>query len=441
MQTFLNGFRSILENGVVKQDRTNTGTISEFGRLERYDLRGGQVPAVTTRKVSLMHAVKEGLWYISGQTNLKPLIDMGVNFWNQWVKKGTEVWHIYTIAERLDLVLKHKDEAVVTEFKKVFDWCLRNDNGQWFLDSEKGDMIKLLEWLEFRAIPTRKLLDGQLGKVYGHNWRNWEQRELVDSDEEKEALLAKGFKLEAVLDNLACGPDGYLMYRNIDQLQDLIKNLRSNPASRRHILTAWNVGLLDDMALPPCHLLLQFDVKDKNLPELADIINKNDLTAALTQYMDERYDAYGEDSTKVAANWRAAFDSMTPRGDVIASVQMFCRNYDLATRWLSSLLYMRSNDAPVGKVYNILWYSIMTHMVAQCVGDMEAKEYIHVAADHHIYLDQVDQVNEQLTRTPSETPTRLHLNPNVKDITAFTLDDFAFEGYVGQDPIDYPVAV
>lgn len=184
MQTFLNGLTSILSNGVVKQDRTNTGTISEFGRLERYDLRGGKVPAVTTRKISLMHAVKEGLWYISGKTNLKPLIDMGVNFWNPWVKKGTEVWHEYSLAERLDLVLKLKDEAVVAEFKKVFDWCLRSDDGKWFLDSEKGNMTKLLDWLEFRAIPYKKLLDGQLGNVYGHNWRNWEQREIAETEEE-----------------------------------------------------------------------------------------------------------------------------------------------------------------------------------------------------------------------------------------------------------------
>lgn len=342
----------------------------------------------------------------------------------------------------MDLVLKLKDEAVVAEFKKVFDWCLRSDDGKWFLDSEKGNMTKLLDWLEFRAIPYKKLLDGQLGNVYGHNWRNWEQREIAETEEEFASYIERGFSCEGYMSNQV-PPESirHVMYRNTDQLQDLISTLKSNPSSRRHILTAWNVGLLDDMALPPCHLLLQFNVTDKDLPELAKIIDNSDLTGELSIYMDAIYDAYGEDSERVAANWRTAFDSMTPRGDVIASVQAFCRKHGLATRWLSSLLYMRSNDAPVGKVYNILWYSIMTHMIAQVVGDMEAKEYVHVAADHHIYLDQVDQVNEQLTRTPSETPTRLHLNPNVKDITAFTLDDFAFEGYVGQDPIDYPVAV
>lgn len=449
MKQYLETLRYVYENGVVKRDRTGTGTVSALGLLERYDLTDNKVPVVTTRKIPLMLAVREGLWYISGQTRLKGLIDLGVTFWNKWVKPGTEVWKELTLADRLDLV--HKMESThLSEFETKFgkdvfldvfaNWSIfaENDTGR------KVTLTDLLDWLEMRGVPHKVLVDGELGEVYGHQWRFWDRYELVPDGGEcvaqGKALEARGFKciLDEGRDENGVAFNVY--HRNHDQLADLIETLRNNPSSRRHIISAWNPGFLDSMALPPCHYNIQFDVTDMTLVDMATRIENAGLLGDLTEYMAERYDFTGEDENKIAYNWRSAFSTNAPLINVVEDLQAFCAVKGLPCRYLSSMLSLRSSDIPVGRPYNILWYSVMTHMVAQCVG-MEAKEFVIVSADTHIYLDQLEFVEEQLKREPKPQTTKLWLNPNVKDITAFTPDDFKFEGYESHPHIPYPVAV
>ena len=159
MKQYLNLLQRILDEGVRKEDRTGTGTISIFGHQMRFDLSAG-FPLLTTKKVHLKSIIYELLWFVAGDTNIKYLKDHGVSIWDEWA-------------------------------------------------DENGD----------------------LGPVYGHQWRSWP------------------------------APDG----RSIDQLSQVIDQIRHNPDSRRMIVSAWNPGEVDKMALPPCHCLFQFYVADGKL--------------------------------------------------------------------------------------------------------------------------------------------------------------------------------
>ncbi len=178
--------------------------------------------------------------------------------------------------------------------------------------------------------------NGDLGHVYGYQWRSWPT------------------------------PDG----GHVDQIAQVVESLRSNPDSRRHIVSAWNVGEVDRMALPPCHALFQF------------------------------YVAGGR---------------------------------------LSCQLYQRSADVFLGVPFNIASYALLTMMMAQVLG-LRPGDFVHTLGDTHIYLNHLDQVALQLSRTPRPLP-RMVLNPQVKSIFDFRYEDFTLEGYDPWPSIKAPIAV
>ena len=183
MKQYLDLCKTILNEGIKKEDRTGTGTISYFGYQMRYDLSKG-FPLVTTKKVHLKSIIHELLWFISGSTNIKYLVDNDVKIWNDWpydIYKKSDAFQGETIEEFAEKV-KNSDE-----FAK--------------------------KW-------------GNLGPVYGKQWRN---------------------------------------FGGVDQLADLINQIKTNPTSRRLIISAWNVPEIKDMALPPCHCFMQFYVNDGKL--------------------------------------------------------------------------------------------------------------------------------------------------------------------------------
>jgi thymidylate synthase len=172
--------------------------------------------------------------------------------------------------------------------------------------------------------------------VYGHQWRSWP------------------------------APDG----RHIDQLTDVVGQIRANPASRRLVVSAWNVADLPRMALAPCHALFQFYVADGKL---------------------------------------------------------------------SCQLYQRSADIFLGVPFNIASYALLTLMVAQVTG-LKPGEFIHTLGDAHLYLNHLEQADEQLARAPRPLPT-MRLNPEVKDLYAFRYEDFTLQGYEPHPAIRAPIAV
>jgi thymidylate synthase len=204
-------------------------------------------------------------------------------------------------------------------------WFLKGDTNIAYLN-ENGVSI----WNEWADS------DGDLGPIYGYQWRSWPT------------------------------PDG----GHIDQITSLIDQIRTNPDSRRLIVSAWNVADVSDMALPPCHCLFQFYVAEGRL---------------------------------------------------------------------SCQLYQRSADIFLGVPFNIASYALLTLMVAQVTG-LEPGDFIHTFGDTHLYLNHIEQADEQLQRTPYPLP-QMKLNPQVDDIFGFTFDDFQLEGYRFHPHIPAAVAV
>ncbi len=257
MKQYLELLQHIVDNGVLKEDRTGTGTRSVFGYQMRFDLSQG-FPLLTTKKLHLKSIIHELLWFLKGDTNVRYLQENGVRIWNEWADGN-----------------------------------------------------------------------GDLGHIYGYQWRSW-----PDYD--------GGF---------------------IDQISEAIETIRHNPDSRRIIVSAWNVADLKNMNLPPCHAFFQFYVADGRL---------------------------------------------------------------------SLQLYQRSADTFLGVPFNIASYALLLMMTAQVTG-LEAGDFVHTLGDAHIYNNHMEQVTEQLSRTPRPLP-RMVINPEVKSIFDFTYDDFRLEDY---DPMPH----
>ena len=277
MKQYLELMRHIKDNGVKKEDRTGTGTLSIFGYQMRFDLEQG-FPLVTTKKCHLRSIIHELLWFLKGDTNIAYLNENGVSIWDEWATD-----------------------------------------------------------------------EGELGPVYGAQWRSWPS------------------------------PDG----GSIDQIANVINEIKSNPDSRRLIVSAWNPAVLPDpsispkenaiqnkQALPPCHTMFQFYVIDGKL---------------------------------------------------------------------SCQLYQRSGDVFLGVPFNIASYALLTMMVAEVCG-LGVGDFVHTLGDAHLYLNHLDQVDLQLSREPYSLPT-IKIKAGITDIFAYTYDDFELLDYQCHPHIKAPVAI
>ncbi len=190
---YLDLMRRVWEDGDKRVDRTGVGTRSLFGAQLRFDLSDGRIPLLTTKRVYWKAAAREMLWFLSGESNIRPLVAQGVHIWTDWPLDS------YRRATGEDIDRDAFEARIIADEEFALKW-------------------------------------GDLGPVYGVQWRHWPKYEAVDGDFHRR------------------DPQG------IDQISALIDSLRTNPASRRHIFTGWNVAELDGMALPPCHMTYQFHV-------------------------------------------------------------------------------------------------------------------------------------------------------------------------------------
>ena len=224
---YLDLARTILEKGNFKEDRTGTGTKSYFGYQMRFDLAEG-FPLLTTKRVPFGLVKSELLWFLKGDTNIKYLLENNNHIWDEW---GFERY------------VKSED----------YSGPNMDDFGQRVLVDEEFKIIYEIEMKKFREAvlidEDFALKHGGLGHVYGYQWRSWGKQDIANS-----VKLSK---------------DGITFTQNpsigIDQITDVIEQIKTNPDSRRMIVSAWNVAEIGDMALPPCHTMFQFYVHDGKL--------------------------------------------------------------------------------------------------------------------------------------------------------------------------------
>jgi thymidylate synthase len=306
---YLDLLADILKNGKYKPvfNNPHVKIKSVFGRQMRFDLSKG-FPLLTTKKVFMRGVIEELLWFIRGESNIKNLVDRDVRIWNEWAYKPYKTQMSKVKSQKL-----LSQEEFIAKIKSL-----------------PADDPFVKKW-------------GDLGNVYGVQWRKWKTS------------------------------DG----RTIDQLAWAINELKTTPFRKSIVVSAWNPEFIYEMAapgksmaLPPCHTLYQFNTTNGKL---------------------------------------------------------------------SLQLYHRSADVFLGVPFNIASYSLFTMMIAQVVG-LKPGEFIHTFGDVHIYSNHMAQVKEQLKRKPREFPT-IKINPKIKNIDDFRIEDFELIGYNPYPPIKADVTV
>jgi thymidylate synthase len=249
----------------------------------------------------------------------------------------------------------------------------------WFL---KGDTnVKYLQDNGVRIWNEWADENGDLGPVYGKQWVNWEY----------------GVAYEDI-------------HKSINQIQNVIDTLKTNPESRRMIVSAWNVGELDQMALAPCHAFFQFYTRPLTIWERAQWVKDNGKASEFINRFDHHDDILEELDEK-----------------------------DVPKYELSLQLYQRSADTFLGVPFNIASYSLLLMMMAQCV-NMVPRDFVWTGGDVHLYDNHEKQVTEMLKRDPKPLPT-VKLNPEIKDIFDFKYEDIELINYDPHPTIKAPVAV
>lgn len=349
--------------GYDKLDRTGVGTRSVFGHQMRFDISGGKLPLLTTKKVYTRAIIHELLWMLSGDTNIRYLKENNVNIWDSWIDPETAEYD--------------------------------NDG---------------------------KLIAGDCPKVYGKQWRKWEDTRIV-SAEEATCKERQGFQ---VVGEVTSGR--YAVHRVIDQIANIVDQLKNNPDSRRIIFTAWNVAEIEEQALPPCHLLAQFWTREMARKERGQWLN---------HHLPNLKERYGE----------LVYDNLADHIEGDISEDVYNRNIHgwldkqgVPQRALSCQLYQRSADTALGVPFNIVQYPLLTHMLAH-VTNMAADEFIWTGGDCHVYSDQREGLEEQLDREAlDDNGVKLWLNPDITDVDDFTFDDIRVEGYMSHPPVKFPAA-
>jgi thymidylate synthase len=299
--------RKLVLYGNEKEDRTGTGTLSYFGDQIRHDMSEG-FPLLTTKKMAIKTMMTELKWFLKGDTNIKYLVDNGCNIWNGDAYKAYEK---YALANSYGVDILSMQE---------------------FINEIKTDDEFARKW-------------GELGPIYGKQWRDWKSQKFN---------VAKG--------------EGYLL--QIDQIAKVIVDLKKNPDSRRLMVSAWNVGELDEMTLPPCHYGFQLYTRDSTREE--KIVNPG------------KYKV-------VSLMWN-----------------------------------QRSVDTFLGLPFNIASYATLLQLIAdEC--NMIAGELIGNLGDVHLYKNHIQQAKEQIGREPYKLPTAEFSNVDILNGEFdYTINDYEY---------------
>ncbi len=324
--------RRILEVGKEKGDRTGTGTISIFSHTLEIDMADG-FPLLTTKKMFTKGIIHELLWFLNGDTNIQYLVKNGVNIWTP------------------DAYREYKNYAGKIE----------EPDYEVHVDDPVQNCTRLMTIDEFKEeiIHNDKFADtyGELGPIYGKQWVDWGSGEKV----------AAGWEH---------GAPNHYRHKALNQIQNAIDTLKSNPDSRRIMVSAWNPAELDKMALPPCHWAFELYTE-----ELTD---------------GERFNLYLETCNKLET---PSIKGSTDKDQM----EEYYQEYNIPTRKISLKWHQRSVDSFLGLPFNIASYGLLLEMFAQQC-NMVPDKLVGDLTNVHIYKNHVEQCEEQLERQGLELP-------------------------------------
>jgi thymidylate synthase len=326
--------QTILDYGVEKKDRTGTGTKSIFGYTIRHNMQDG-FPVLTTKKMAWKTMVTELLWFLRGDTNIKFLVENGCHIWDGDAFKN----FMNTSEGDPDLI-----------------W-----NQEQFINKIKTDDEFARQW-------------GELGPIYGKQWRHWTVS--INDELDPNRKIPGGYRYS----------NGEYTETYIDQIQNLINDLKTNPDSRRLMVNAWNVGELNQMVLPPCHYGFQ------------------------------------------------VYTRPTTREEKIVNPGKY--------RAISLMWNQRSVDTFLGLPFNIASYGLLLTILAKEV-NMVPDQLIGNLGDTHLYLNHIEQAKEQIGREPFELPT-LNQFPTYTgtrpSIESYVVSDFTLKDYQSHPSIKAPLS-
>ena len=319
---YQNLLQDILDNGVTKSDRTGTGTLSVFGRQIRHKMSEG-FPLLTTKKMPFRLIATELMWFLRGDTNIKFLVDNNCHIWD-----GDCFTNYLKTRDRFSNKDNVKEDVVINGMNGSSNRAYTQEE---FINKIKTDDEFAKKW-------------GELGPVYGKQWRRLTHH------------FPKTYPEVSQYEQ-------YIGVKTIDQITNLINDLKTNPDSRRLMVNAWNVGELDQMTLPPCHYGFQVYTRELSLTDRTQYKKKRDgISRTFAPYTDQMLD-----------------DSNIP------------------TRAISLMWNQRSVDTFLGLPFNIASYGLLLEILAREV-NMVPDELIGNLGDTHLYLNHIEQAKEQIGR-------------------------------------------
>jgi thymidylate synthase len=365
--------QTILDYGVEKQDRTGTGTKSIFGYTIRHNMQDG-FPVLTTKKMAWKTMVTELLWFLRGDTNIKFLVDNNCHIWDGDAYKNYTKYPLATIHDHhTNILYQNRDKG----------WCLLN--GRSMVSPHPTRHLTQEEFInKIKTDDEFAKTWGDLGPVYGKQWRSWNRNATRD---------------EKIVD-----PGVYT--KQIDQIQNLINDLKTNPDSRRLIVSAWNPADLPHQVLPPCHYGFQVYTRELSLEERLQV-------------------------------WNIKFGFANEEQKNQFDPNVHLDTHGVPTRAISLMWNQRSVDTFLGLPFNIASYGLLLEIIAKTV-NMVPDQLIGNLGDTHLYLNHIEQAKEQIGREPFQLPT-LNQFPTYEgsrpSIESYVVGDFTLKDYQSHETI------